>query len=161
MGVTSGHIQGRTFRGASVYKVLMAYEPCAEEVRPPSASDHLSHPIDLPVHAQRPAPSGAQTATPRSRASPESVCHTPIARRMVYTSPSVEEPMSRTNIVLDTELVDKAMRLTGARSKREVVDIALRRLVEKGELYRAIRRLQGGLEWEGDVRSWRSARTSR
>lgn len=80
---------------------------------------------------------------------------------MVYTSPSVEEPMGRTSIVLDTELVEKAMRLTGARTKREVVDIALRRLVEKGELYRAIRRLQGGLEWEGDVRSWRSARTSR
>ncbi|MEW6752104.1 MAG: type II toxin-antitoxin system VapB family antitoxin [Candidatus Latescibacterota bacterium] len=69
--------------------------------------------------------------------------------------------MGRTNIVIDSALVEKAMRLTGARSKREVVDIALRRLVEKGELYRAIRRLRGRLEWDGEVESWRSARTTR
>ena len=42
--------------------------------------------------------------------------------------------MGRTNIEIDDGLVDKAMRLTGARTKREVVDIALRRLVEKGTL---------------------------
>ena len=64
--------------------------------------------------------------------------------------------MGRTNIVLDDELVERAMRLTGARTKREVVDIALRRLVEKGEIYRAIRDLKGRLSWEGDVDSWRS-----
>lgn len=69
--------------------------------------------------------------------------------------------MGRTNIVIDDALVEKAMRLTGARTKREVVDIALRRLVEKGEIYRAIRRLRGKLTWEGDVDSWRSARTAR
>jgi Arc/MetJ family transcription regulator len=68
--------------------------------------------------------------------------------------------MGRTNIVLDDALVEKAMRLTGARTKREVVDIALRRLVEKGEIYRALRRLRGRLSWEGDVDSWRSGRTS-
>jgi len=37
----------------------------------------------------------------------------------------------RTNIVLDDELVAEAMRLSGARSKREVVDRALRELVER------------------------------
>ncbi len=68
--------------------------------------------------------------------------------------------MGRTNIVLDDALVERAMRLTGARTKREVVDIALRRLVEKGEIYRALRRLRGRLSWEGDVESWRSARTA-
>lgn len=80
-----------------------------------------------------------------------------------YTNPSengVSEggDMGRTNIVLDDVLVERAMRLTGARSKREVVDIALRRLVEKGELYRAIRALRGRLAWDGDVGSSRSAR---
>lgn len=68
--------------------------------------------------------------------------------------------MGRTNIVLDDDLVARAMRLTGARTKREVVDIALRRLVEKGELYRAIRKLRGRLAWEGDIVSWRSGRES-
>ncbi len=37
----------------------------------------------------------------------------------------------RTNIVLDDELVAEAMKLTGARTKREVVDRALRSLVQR------------------------------
>lgn len=69
--------------------------------------------------------------------------------------------MARTNIELDDRLVEKAMRLTGATTKREVVDIALRRLVEKGTLYRSLRRLKGKLAWDGDVDEWRSARTRR
>ena len=52
------------------------------------------------------------------------------------------------------------MRLTGARTKRETVDIALRRVVEKGTLYRALRRLRGKLAWEGDLDAWRSERRS-
>jgi Arc/MetJ family transcription regulator len=69
--------------------------------------------------------------------------------------------MARTNIEIDDGLVEKAMRLTGATTKREVVDLALRRLVEKGTLYRALRRLKGKLSWEGDIAGWRSARNTR
>jgi Arc/MetJ family transcription regulator len=69
--------------------------------------------------------------------------------------------MGRTNIEIDDTLVEKAMHLTGARTKREVVDIALRRLIEKGSLYRTLRRLRGKLAWEGDVDAWRSARGTR
>lgn len=69
--------------------------------------------------------------------------------------------MARTNIEIDDVLVKEAFRLTGARTKREVVDIALRRLVEKGGLYRAVRRLRGKLAWQGDVDAWRAARTPR
>ena len=69
--------------------------------------------------------------------------------------------MARTNIELDDRLIEKAMRLTGASTKREVVDIALRRLVEKGSLYRAMRRLRGQLAWKGDVAKWRAGRTTR
>ena len=69
--------------------------------------------------------------------------------------------MARTNIDLDTALIDKVMRLTGARTKSEAVDIALRRLVEKGSLYRAARRLRGKLAWNGDVDAWRSSRAPR
>ena len=39
----------------------------------------------------------------------------------------------RTNIVLDDRLVRKAMALTGARTRRELVHIALDRLVETAE----------------------------
>jgi Arc/MetJ family transcription regulator len=67
--------------------------------------------------------------------------------------------VGRTNIHIDDALVKRAMRLTGARSKREVVEIALRRLVDKGTLYQAIRNLRGQLtSWEGDIRAWRSER---
>lgn len=68
--------------------------------------------------------------------------------------------MGRTNIELDDMLVAQAMKLTGARTKREVVDIALRRLVEKGTLYASLGRLRGRLDWEGDVEASRSARSS-
>jgi Arc/MetJ family transcription regulator len=66
--------------------------------------------------------------------------------------------MGRTNIHIDDALIEKAMRLTGASSKREAVEIALRRLVEKGTLYRAIRRLRGKLSWEGDISALRTDR---
>lgn len=69
--------------------------------------------------------------------------------------------MGRTKIEIDAKLIEKAMRLTGARSKREVVHIALRRLVEKGSLYHAVRILRGKLAWGGNVTVWRSARTTR
>ncbi len=67
--------------------------------------------------------------------------------------------MARTNIDIDDRLVEQAMRLTGARTKRQVVNIALRRLVDRGSLYRALRRLRGKLAWEGNVSEWRADRT--
>ena len=85
--------------------------------------------------------------------------YTPADGTLVYDRKRGEkDEMGRTNIEIDDDLVDKAMRLTGATTKREVVDIALRRLIEKGSLYRSVRRLRGQLEWEGDVSAWRSAR---
>jgi len=69
--------------------------------------------------------------------------------------------MARTNIELDDDLIAEAMRLTGAKSKREAVDIALRRLIEKGSLYRSMRRLRGKLPWEGDIDRSRRSRSRR
>lgn len=66
--------------------------------------------------------------------------------------------MARTNIDIDEKLIQKAIQLTGARSKREAVEVALRRLVEKGTIYRALRRLRGKLSWEGDLEKWRTLR---
>ena len=36
----------------------------------------------------------------------------------------------RTNVVLDDELVEQAFALTGARTKKELIDVALRELVQ-------------------------------
>jgi Arc/MetJ family transcription regulator len=48
----------------------------------------------------------------------------------------------RTNIVLDDALVAEAMKATGARTKREVVDLALRELLHKSN-QRRLRHLRG------------------
>ena len=66
--------------------------------------------------------------------------------------------MGRTNIVLDERLVRQAMQLSGAKTKRQAVDLALRELVARRSVYRALRRLKGKLPWEGDVGAWRRSR---
>jgi Arc/MetJ family transcription regulator len=67
-------------------------------------------------------------------------------------------PVGRTNIVLDEELVKQAMLVTGAKTKRQAVDRALRELVARGSVYRALRKLKGKMPWDGDVDAWRRAR---
>ena len=66
--------------------------------------------------------------------------------------------MSRTNIFLDDRLVRQAMTLTGAKTKREVVDTALRHLVKRRSVYRALLELEGKLPWEGDLTASRKSR---
>jgi Arc/MetJ family transcription regulator len=64
----------------------------------------------------------------------------------------------RTNIVLDDKLVARAQKLTGIKTKREVVQEALRTLIqlrEQGE----IRKLRGKLKWEGDLHQQRLSRS--
>jgi len=51
----------------------------------------------------------------------------------------------RTNIVLDDKLVEEALSLTGVRTKRELVDLALRELVR-------MRRKQDLLDLAGRIR---------
>jgi len=67
-------------------------------------------------------------------------------------------PVGRTNIVLDDDLIRQAMQVTGAKTKRQAVDRALRELVARGSVYRALRKLKGKMPWDGDVNAWRRAR---
>lgn len=46
--------------------------------------------------------------------------------------------MLRTNIVLDEKLVREAMKLANVKTKREAVDIALRRFVHSGKQKRLL-----------------------
>ncbi len=66
--------------------------------------------------------------------------------------------MGRTNIVLDDDLIKQAMQVSGAKTKRQAVDRALRELVARRSVYQALRKLRGKLPWDGDVRSWRRRR---
>ena len=63
----------------------------------------------------------------------------------------------RTNIELDDALVERAMRSSGARTKRAVVEAALQLLVKTHE-QSAIRRLRGKVEWVGNLNQSRRGR---
>jgi Arc/MetJ family transcription regulator len=63
----------------------------------------------------------------------------------------------RTNIVLDDELVKRAQRLTGIKTKRELINKALRTLVQLQE-QAEILPLRGQLNWEDDLDSMRESR---
>jgi Arc/MetJ family transcription regulator len=67
----------------------------------------------------------------------------------------------RTNIVLDDKLIERAQKLTGIKTKREVVHEALRTLIllrEQAE----VRNLRGKLKWQGNLHEQRLSRfTSR
>jgi Arc/MetJ family transcription regulator len=63
----------------------------------------------------------------------------------------------RTNIEIDDDVLREVRRLTGARTKREAVDLALRELVAR---YRRLDflKLRGQVRWEGDLKASRRGR---
>lgn len=63
----------------------------------------------------------------------------------------------RTNIVVDDDLMRKAMKATGLTTKRAVVERGLRLLVDL-KAQAGIRRLRGKVRWEGDLRAMRESR---
>ncbi len=63
----------------------------------------------------------------------------------------------RTNIVIDDDLMKRAMRASGAKTKREAVERGLKMLValKRQEM---IRHYRGKLHWEGDLDEMRRNR---
>lgn len=61
----------------------------------------------------------------------------------------------RTNIVIDDVLMREALEATGAKTKREVVELGLKTLIRLRK-QRQIRSLRGKLRWEGDLEAMRS-----
>ena len=69
-------------------------------------------------------------------------------------TPFIRTHSMRTNIVIDDALMRQAMQASGARSKREAVELGLRilvRLQQQGE----IRSYRGQMQWEGDLEAQR------
>ena len=64
----------------------------------------------------------------------------------------------RTNMDIDDELLDRARAVTGLRTKKAVVEEALRRLVHCSRQVEAISALKGSVEWEGDLKKLRKTR---
>jgi Arc/MetJ family transcription regulator len=68
--------------------------------------------------------------------------------------------MTRTNVVLDDTLVEQCQRVTGIRTRRSVIDHALRELLRHGH-QKKILELKGKVSWQGDIHAWRAARDLR
>lgn len=66
----------------------------------------------------------------------------------------------RTNIDIDDDLMRQAMRSSGARTKRAVVEEGLRLLIQtRGQ--GGMRRLRGKVKWEGDLEQSRMGRVAK
>jgi Arc/MetJ family transcription regulator len=63
----------------------------------------------------------------------------------------------RTNIVLDEELINRARQLTGIKTKKQVIQEALRLLIRLRE-QEQVRSLRGKLHWEGNLEEMRQGR---
>jgi Arc/MetJ family transcription regulator len=61
----------------------------------------------------------------------------------------------RTNIDIDDELMDEAMRRSGLPTKRAAVEEGLRLLIQTRR-QTGIRRLRGKVRWDGDLDSMRT-----
>ncbi len=63
----------------------------------------------------------------------------------------------RTNIVIDDRLIEKGMQYTGIRTKKQLVDFALKELINRKERKRILS-LKGKLRWEGNLDEMRRSR---
>ena len=61
----------------------------------------------------------------------------------------------RTNIEIDDKLLKDALRYTGAKTKREAVELGLRTLVQLGKQVE-VRKMRGKLQLEGDLDAMRT-----
>ncbi|MDA0323030.1 MAG: type II toxin-antitoxin system VapB family antitoxin [Verrucomicrobia bacterium] len=60
----------------------------------------------------------------------------------------------RTNVVIDDELMARALRSSGCRTKRSAIETGLRLLVQVHS-QKALRSLKGKIRWEGDLEEMR------
>jgi Arc/MetJ family transcription regulator len=63
----------------------------------------------------------------------------------------------RTNVVIDDELMAAALESTGLKTKKAVIEEALRTLVQLKK-QEQVRSLRGKLQWEGDLNTLREGR---
>jgi Arc/MetJ family transcription regulator len=77
---------------------------------------------------------------------------------MIQAIPYTEGLPVRTNIEIDDELMARALELTGLRTKRAVVDAALRALIDRRSR-QLLRESFGKYPWEGDLDRMRGRMT--
>jgi Arc/MetJ family transcription regulator len=65
--------------------------------------------------------------------------------------------MARTNIYLDDRLVTAGMKMTGCKTKKDLVHLALKELVARKKR-KKILDMEGKIAWEGNLYEMRSRR---
>ncbi len=65
--------------------------------------------------------------------------------------------MARTVIDIEDDVLEKAQKMTGINKKVDIVNYALKKLVEQKEL-EEILKLKGKIEWTGDLEEMRKER---
>ncbi len=63
----------------------------------------------------------------------------------------------RTNVVIDEKIIKKAKKYTGLKTKKDVINYALRELIKRKER-KEILKLAGKLQWEGNLDEMREGR---
>ena len=63
----------------------------------------------------------------------------------------------RTNVVIEDKLIEEGLAYTGLKTKRELVNLALKDLVDR-KRRKAILALEGKLHWEGNLKEMRENR---
>jgi Arc/MetJ family transcription regulator len=65
--------------------------------------------------------------------------------------------MKRTNVLLDDKIVEECLKATGIKTRRALIDHALRELL-RHESQTKILELKGKVHWEGNLNEWRQGR---
>jgi Arc/MetJ family transcription regulator len=65
--------------------------------------------------------------------------------------------MKRTNVVLDEDLINEGLSLTGLPSQKALIDLALRELVKRKKR-KGILRHFGKVKWDGNLEEMRTLR---
>lgn len=69
----------------------------------------------------------------------------------------IHKYLMRTNIVIDDELMAKAIEASGLSTKKDVVEQGLKLIIQRSN-QQAIRELRGRLKWEGDLDEMRGGK---
>ncbi|MEZ4904307.1 MAG: type II toxin-antitoxin system VapB family antitoxin [Spirosomataceae bacterium] len=64
----------------------------------------------------------------------------------------------RTNVEIDDNLMSEALRLTKISTKKQVIEAALKELINKSQRER-LRQMRGKVEWEGSLNQMRTTET--
>lgn len=67
----------------------------------------------------------------------------------------MECSIMRTNVVLDDDLIRRALNLSGFKTKKKAIEEGLKLLVQLN-LQKNVRRFRGKLKWSGDLNKMRT-----